>query len=188
MGAGIIRLELGEELLTYWFLAFLAAIWIAFFLPGAVRARRRTPLPAATRFKQVMAFIAPPKPRPRHAARRARTPEPETSSDGRWIVVPHASERVKKREALRRAQARRRRIFGALVFVAVSTAVAALALRGIWLELHLIADGILVFYVAMLFETKKRQDERAAKVHHIAAPAEPDVIVLDDARVGGGPL
>ncbi len=182
------RLELGEELLTYWFLAFLALIWIAYFVPGAVRARRRTPLPATTRFKRALGIIAPPRPIPRPTSRRdaARDRRHETvkTPSGRWIVVPHASERV-RRKTLRRAQRRRRRFLAALVLVAAATAVAALTRGETWLEVHLIADGVLVFYIAMLYETKRRQVERSTKVHVIGPPDQQDVRVLQPARAGG---
>lgn len=173
--------------MTFWFLAFLAVIWIAFFLPGAVRARRRTPLPAATRFKRAMGFIAPPKPTPRHAAQRGRRPVSAGADRGRWVVVPHASERAERREALRRARLRRRRTLTMLASIATATAAAAVAWGGSWVEAHLMADGILVFYVAMLFETKRRQDERSSKVHRIPAPEADDVIVFGSARAGGQP-
>ncbi len=171
--------------MTYWFLAFLAAIWIAFFLPGAVRARRRTPLPAATRFKRAMAFIAPPKPAPRHAM-QTRRPVGASADRGRWVVVPHASERADRRDAIRRARRRRRKTLAALASLALATAGAALARGGAWVELHLIVDGVLVFYVAMLFETKRRQDERLTKVRRMPARESDDVIVFDSARAGGG--
>ena len=171
--------------MTYLFLGFLALIWIAFFLPGAVRARRRTPLPAATRFKRAMSFIAPPKPaaRPRRPAPKQRRQAPEPADKGRRIIVPHASERV-KREALRRARVRRRRTLGALGLVAIATGGAAVVRGGAWIELHLMADGILVFYVAMLIEAKRRQDERATKVLRIPEPQQDDVIVFESVRAG----
>ncbi|MEA2434853.1 MAG: hypothetical protein QOG54_2310 [Actinomycetota bacterium] len=47
------------------------------------------------------------------------------------------------------------------------------------LEVHLLADGCLLFYVAILFETKRRADERTEKVrplrpvrHSVAEPRE----------------
>lgn len=158
-------LELGEELLTSWFLAFLAVVWIAVFLPGAARARRRTPLPAATRFKKALGTIAPPRPAPRTPV--PRPPLAPARNSGRWIIVPKTTERVGQREAFRQALARRRRWFALLVLVAVGTAAAAFVYGETWLEINLLADGILVFYAAFLFETKRRRDERVAKVRTI---------------------
>ena len=62
---------------------------------------------------------------------------------------------------------RRRRWFVVLVTAALGTAAAALVYGETWLEIHLLADGILVFYAAFLFETKRRRDERSAKVRRI---------------------
>ena len=170
--------------MTTWFLAFLAAVWIAIFLPGAVRARKRTPLPAATRFKKVMGSIAPPRPAPRHAA--ARPPAPSGRNSGRWIIVPQSSERARQREALRRAQMRRRMWFGGLFLVSVATAVAAAVYGETWLEIHLLADGLLVFYAAFLYETKRRRDERVAKVRRIESRGrEPLEHVEPQLRAGG---
>ena len=62
---------------------------------------------------------------------------------------------------------RRRRWFALLVVAALGTAAAAFVWGETWLEIHLLADGILVFYAAFLFETKRRRDERSAKVRTI---------------------
>ena len=185
------RLELGEELLTIWFLAFLALIWIAFFLPGAERARRQTPFPAAMRFKRAMRRVAPAKPAPRHgsarrrpgsqarpAAHRART------DSGRWIIVPHDAE-SRRQVSSRRLQRRRRRLLALLVLFAVASAGVAIWRGGSWRELHLIADGILIFYVAMLFETKRRRQERSEKVIRLDEDREDDFRVIEPVRAGG---
>ena len=170
--------------MTSWFLAFLAVVWIAVFLPGAVRARRRTPLPAATRFKKAMGTIAPPRP-PRHAVQRPAAASGRDS--GRWIIIPKASERMRQREAFRRAQIRRRRWFVVLVTAALGTAVAAFVYGETWLEIHLLADGILVFYAAVLFETKRRRDERSAKVRRIGG-SQAERGVPERIRAGGQSL
>lgn len=177
--------------MTYWFLGFLALIWIAYFVPGAVRARRRTPLPAAARFKRAMGFIAPPRPAPRHAPPRRRRQEMVRTSSGRWIVVPHGTERHGPRDAALRLQSRRRRVLAALGSIALLTAGVAIARGGSWLEMHLVADGILVFYVAMLYETKRRQAERSEKVRTIVLPEdhaarEQEARVFEPLRAGGG--
>ena len=74
---------------------------------------------------------------------------------------------MRQREAFRRAQSRRRRWFVVLVTAALASAAAAFVYGETWLEIHLLADGILVFYAAFLFETKRRRDERTAKVRRI---------------------
>ena len=176
--------------MTIWFLAFLALIWIAFFLPGAERARRQTPLAAAVRFKRAMSRVAPPKAAPRHQAPRRRpAPRPGPAAhkartdSGRWIIVPDPSRA--RAVAHRRAQQRRRRLLAGLLVLVVATAVVAIWRGGNWRELHLIADGMLVFYVALLFETKRRRDERETKVVHLDDERVEDFRVLDPVEVGG---
>lgn len=70
--------------------------------------------------------------------------------------------------------------------LAAATGGAAIFQGGAWFELHLIADGVVLFYVAMLFETKKRQDERISKVRTISAPQDDGVVVFETAGAGGG--
>lgn len=176
--------------MTTWFLAFLALIWFAFFLPGAQRARRQTPLAAAARFKRAMSRVAPPKAQPRHRA--PRRPQRERSQaaahkartdSGRWIIVPDPSRA--RAVAHRRAQTRRRRLLACLLGGVVASAGVALWRGGSWLELHLIADGALVFYVALLFESKRRRDERATKVIKLDDEGLDDFRVMDPVEVGG---
>jgi hypothetical protein len=143
-------LELGEALLTIWFLAFLAALWMIFFLPAGRRARQQTPLPAAERFKRHLKLIAPP--------RRIKP--------GRWMIVPPSEERTAA-AALDRRQRRRRRILAFLVAAVVLTALVAVQQRGKLIEVHLIADAALFFYVALLLEAQRRRLERAAKVRRL---------------------
>ena len=129
-------------------------------------------------------MIAPPRPArpaPRHAATRpAASP---SAGNGRWIIVPQGSERARRRESFRRAQIRRRRWFGALLLVAVGSAAAAFVYGETWLEIHLLADGMLVFYAAFLFETKQRRAERSVKVRRIGARDERPV--PERVRAGG---
>jgi hypothetical protein len=142
--------ELGEALLTIWFLAFLAVLWMIFFLPAGRRARQQTPFPAAERFKRHLKLIAPQR----------RMPQ------GRWMIVPPTEQRSAA-AALDRGQRRRRRILVALVAAVVLTALIAVQLRGKLIEVHLIADAALFFYVALLLEAKRRRLERAAKVRRL---------------------
>ena len=67
----------------------------------------------------------------------------------------------------------------------VATAMVAIWRGGNWRELHLIADGVLVFYIALLFETKRRRDERETKVVHLDDERVDDFRVLDPVEVGG---
>ena len=170
--------------MTIWFLAFLALIWIGVFLPGAVRARRRTPLPAATRFRRVMSSIAPPRPAPRHAASRPAAMKSRTDS-GRWVIVPYSDERVRQRIAAKEAQHRRRRMLVLLIAAAVVSAVAAVLRGQPWLEIHLMLDGALLFYVALLHETKRRREERLTKVRTLAPAPSDDVQIIEPVSIGG---
>ncbi len=54
------RPELGEELLTIVFLAFLALVWLVVLLPALTRARETTPLRSAERFRKSLQSIAAP--------------------------------------------------------------------------------------------------------------------------------
>lgn len=69
--------------------------------------------------------------------------------------------------------------------VVVATAAVAVWRGGSWRELHLIADGMLIFYVALLFETKRRRDERLTKVVRLDDERVEDFRVLDPVEVGG---
>lgn len=170
--------------MTIWFLAFLALIWIGVFMPGAVRARRRTPLPAATRFRRLMSSIAPPRPAPRHAASRPAAMKSRTDS-GRWVIVPYSDERIRQRAAARQAQKRRRRMLVLLIASALLSAVAAVVRGQPWLEIHLMLDGALLFYVALLHETKRRREERLTKVRTLDPVGSDDLQILGPVSMGG---
>ena len=140
--------ELGEELLTVWFLAFLAVAWIIVYLPSVWRARQKSPLPAVQRFKRRMRLISP----------RTYT--------GRWIVIPESRERLAHQAALR-AQDRRKQVLRVLIGVAAGTGIWAILSGGPAVEAHLVADAAVAFYVALLLDAKRKRDERLSKVHAI---------------------
>jgi hypothetical protein len=147
--------------LTIWFLAFLALVWIAVVMPGARRARSRTPLPASKSFKQAMRTIAPPK-----SARRA------APNRGRWIVAPPTREGIERRRRERSLRLRRK-VLAAFICVAGASAIPAVVAGGVWTEAHLFLDGALLAYVALLIELRRRAAEREIKVRHL--PAYPEV-------------
>ena len=72
-----------------------------------------------------------------------------------------------------------------LVTAALASAVAAVLRGQPWLEIHLMLDGALLFYVALLHETKRRREERRVKVRTLERPAARDVQVLDPLTAGG---
>ena len=67
----------------------------------------------------------------------------------------------------------RRRLLVALVGVAGATAVPAVVAGGAWAEAHLFLDGVLVAYVALLLELRRRAAERESKVRRL--PTYPEV-------------
>jgi hypothetical protein len=98
---------------------------------------------------------------------------PATSRAGRWIIVnsAHCNARPKFRLAMiqRRKQRRQRRVLGAVLLLAVASGVVALVREGIWLEVHVAIDAVLVIYAISLREAKRRREERSRKVRSIAA-------------------
>lgn len=74
-----------------------------------------------------------------------------------------------------------------LITSALASAVAAVLQGQPWLEIHLMLDGALLFYVALLHETKRRREERLVKVRAFERPALADVQVLDQVTAGGEP-
>jgi hypothetical protein len=146
--------------LTIWFLAFLALVWITVVMPGALRARRRTPLPSSRIFKRAMRTIAPPK------SGRRRPP-----NRGRWVVAPPTQETIERRRRERSLRVRRKLLAG-LACAAAATAILGLWRGGGWIEAHLFADGVVLAYVALLIELKRRAGERAEKVRHLPAYRE----------------
>ncbi|MFN2388320.1 MAG: hypothetical protein ABR575_01745 [Actinomycetota bacterium] len=131
-------------------MVLLGLAWIVVLLPAALRARRTTPLPATERFKQSLELIAP-------------------GAGGRWVVVPQSPERLAQ-IALRKAQRRRRRLLGLLLWAALlSLLPAAFVGERAW-AIHLGLDLTLCLYSLFLIETKRRRNERARKVHPIAPP------------------
>ena len=152
--------------MTIWFLAFLAGASLAICIPAGVRARRNSPSSATQLFKKRMSLVAP----------RGR--------GGRWVIVPDNHDLALERMAIRRARRRRRTIAFLLTLVALGTGVWALLERGVAIEIHLVADAVLVFYVALISETNRRRGERAAKVRRLPQREEPTY--LETAHAGGG--
>lgn len=81
---------------------------------------------------------------------------------------------------LTEAQVRRRNVLVALAAVAVASLVAASALGGVWLAVHLATDVMLVGYVGLLARSRTLAVERAEKVLYLYDP-EPGDEQWDDA-------
>jgi uncharacterized membrane protein YfcA len=69
----------------------------------------------------------------------------------------------------RRTQERRRRVLTFLLIAACGSLVGAIF--GMSIEIHLMADAALAFYVALLLEVKRRSNERSRKVRPISREA-----------------
>jgi hypothetical protein len=162
-------LELGEELLTFFFLGLLALAWIAVFLPAVLRARESAPLSTAERFRRKMSLIAP------------------RGLPGRWVVMPESRDRLAQ-SSYRRSQERRKKVLIGLGAAAAFTGLVALFTGGSSWEVHLGVDALLALYVALLLETKRRRNERATKLRSLAARrrARPEITFEDPVRAGGG--
>ena len=131
-----------------------------------------------------MSSIAPPRPVPRHATSRPAAMKSRTDS-GRWVIVPYSDERVRQRAAVKKAQHRRRRMLVLLIAAVFLSGVAAVLRGQPWLEIQLMLDGALLFYVALLHETKRRREERVNKVRTLEPPASDDVQIIGPVSVGG---
>ncbi len=160
--------------MTWLFLALLGVAWMAIFLPAALRARRRTPLPSAEGFKRKQASLN----------------LSAGSAPGRWVLMPQ-SPGGRVQAARRRTQAHRRRMFVALLWSSVlSGAVAVLRGGALW-EVHLALDACLGIYVALLIDAKKRRSAPSKKVSQLpqhrpeAPPHEEPVLEQAVGQFGG---
>ena len=107
------------------------------------------------------------------------------TDSGRWVIVPYSDERVRQRVAVKQAQHRRRRMLVLLIAAAAVSAIAAVVRGQPWLEIHLMLDGALLFYVALLHETKRRREEVLRKVRTLEPAPSDDVQVLGPVSMGG---
>jgi hypothetical protein len=100
------------------------------------------------------------------------------------VIVPDNHDLAVERMAIRAARRRRRLIAVLLALVALGTGIWALLEKGVAIEIHLVADAVLVFYIALISETKRRRNERATKVRRLPPRDEP--AYLETAHAGGG--
>jgi hypothetical protein len=87
--------------------------------------------------------------------------------------------------AIRRARRRRRTIAVVLALVAIGTGIWALLEKGVAVEIHLVSDAVLVFYIALISESKRRRNERSTKVRRLPARHD-EPAYLETAHAGGG--
>jgi uncharacterized membrane protein (DUF485 family) len=151
--------------LTTFFLIVLAAAWVAVFFPSLRRAKAASPYPATKAFKRSMSSVSP-------------------MASGR-LVMTHVTARQDARQLAKvRKQRQRYNTFTSLLILAGSTAFVAIIGRGVWIELHLAVDGILLGYVAWLIENRNRRAERSQKVRRIRPARQPVSIEAYEADTG----
>lgn len=153
--------------MTLLFFIILTAAWLLIFFPKLLGARRRSPLPAAEMFKKRLELLAP------HPAPRG----------GRAIYLPQDPEQA-RRDALRRAVARKRKVFAVLLGVTVASGTLALLWPVLW-RVHLAGAGLLFAYVAILVGSRRRRDQALAKVERLPS-YEPIARRAGSRRASGG--
>jgi hypothetical protein len=161
--------DVGDQLIVFFFI-FLAVAWAAVVLPAVLRARQDDPLTASERFKRRMEMIAPPT----------------RAWKGRWVVVPRYAD--PKSRSFRRRQARRLRIFQALVGLVVLTLAVSFLRAGSWWNVQIGADVALAFYAAFLVGSKRKRIESATKVRPLVARRSSldEITFHEPARAYGG--
>ncbi len=108
----------------------IAGVWGAFLLPPVFRSRRYTPISTTQEFTRLTARLAS-------------------------VHGPAAQTALMQR---RQVLARRRRMLAVLAITVVVTLVAAVIIGSLpLLVVHVIADGALIWYIAMLLQIKQRQ-------------------------------
>jgi hypothetical protein len=101
------------------------------------------------------------------------------------VIVPDNHDLAVERMAIRKARRRRKTIAFLLAFVAFGTGIWALLEKGVAVEIHLVSDAVLVFYIALISETKRRRNERSTKVRRLPIPRD-EPAYLETAHAGGG--
>lgn len=140
----------------------MGALWLVVGAIAIVRARATAPLTTTERFRRSMDLIAPPTP-----------------TTGRYVMVLDSPARraslARMRRAEKAARARRRRRWGLIVMLlgAAGTAIAGPFVGDPMWEVHLGVNAALALYVGYLLESRRRRDERAAKVRPIKRRARP---------------
>jgi hypothetical protein len=155
-------------------LLILAIIWAAVLIPPALRARAEgRPADSITAFHQQLAVLRRAGPR---SGRSPNGPPPRGGVPQRHVALVDAPpvarpvarppwNGARSISARRNARRRRRDVLMALLVAAGTTFVlgAVPALRMLWL-VHVVADVLLIGYVALLVRQRNLATERALKV------------------------
>jgi Flp pilus assembly protein TadB len=133
------------------FVLVIAAVWGLFLLPSLIEARREAPLTSTQRYDEVSARLSMTQARPGTARSGA-------------------------------AAARRRRTLIVSAVVALGTLAAAILTGNLWvLVAHLVVDAFIAWYVAMLVQMRRYEQQVALAQHIREAPVEhhaPEVRVI----------
>ena len=104
---------------------------------------------------------------------------------GRWVVVPRA-DKPRGPRLTKGAHKMRRVLLLLLLGAAGVSGVVAVLVRGQAIEVHLVIDAALAFYVALLMELKRRRDEKAAKVRPLVPnQAREQLFTYEPLEAGG---
>jgi hypothetical protein len=174
-GPGTVEINEGRprSVTTLLTLVILAVLWAALLVPPYVRNRSTRQSDSVVSFRRLL-----------HTLERTG---PDSRPGWRGTLPPHLGGvspipvvRTSRMPA-GRAEARRRRrdILLTLVGTAAITLVLAVLLRGMAIWFHLLADALVVAYVALLVQIRRAQSERHAKVRYLpAARATPEPAAL----------
>jgi hypothetical protein len=159
--------------LTLLLLVILVAMWVAVLLPPYLRNRSSRSSTSLASFRRLVTTLE-------------RT-GPDLSPGWRGTLPPRFGgvspipvDRAAAMMPMGRAEARRRRrdILLTLLGAALITLVLAVALRGIAIWFHLLADALVVTYMALLIQVRRNAAERNAKVRYLAPRATPEPATL----------
>lgn len=165
-------------------LVMLVLLWAVFLLPGALRARRSSPVTSVGTFERAMRVLA------RRGGGSVR------SGEGRYVYVPQdASVIVGDRERRRQEIVeRRRRLFVRLLIATGATLPFAAFLGGAAWFVFLGSAGVLTGYAVLLRRWKLQADQAAEVVRHlpdldeVERPAEPGARTAPIAAGGEPPV
>ena len=129
------------------FLLVIAAVWGLFLLPSLVESRREAPLASTQRYDEVAGRLS--------MAQRTATGSATST----------------------KTATRRRRTLALSIVVAVGTLVAFIVTRQTWiLAVHVVIDAFIAWFVAMLVQLRRQEQQVAVALHGTTQSHEVRVI------------
>ncbi len=164
-------------------LLILAGIWAAVLIPPILRARAESsPADSIVDFRRQLRVLQrarplgePGVPLAEPVAAQSVGPRPRASAAMRQPVSRYGPTRAGRPGAPRVSTARRRRdvMFALLMAVGTTFVLATvLSVTALWV-VHLVADGLLVGYVALLVRMRNLAAEREMKLRFLPPPPRP---------------